>query len=353
MKCINFDSHFNQYVQRWMAENRSHYKNVDEMEAQMPDVYLKWINIPMDWLDGQTPALYFEQYDDPQMLCKWMLKYIRSSIPLPDQLLERIAALGEEAVEPLMEIAFDREQSDEARMSALGTLEQIQSERPMNNLISLIAHAREDENELSNLAGEMLVGIGDKVMPGVIDAMVKAYVVDAAGNKTEKPAEEVFDMMKTNKDLRADYERKTLILFEATDGRVIIPLIGKGLWDDIWGYIALEKDMNTVSGIVMAHKSETPGLGAEIATPAHQALYRGKTLFEKGDFVSITLRKGGAKDPAHEVDAVTGGTKTSDGVTAMLRDNLSEYLPFFEKARTAASAAGAEESNDQKVESNE
>ena len=63
MKCINFDSHFNQYVQRWMAENRSHYKNVDEMEAQMPDVYLKWINIPMDWLDGQTPALYFEQYD--------------------------------------------------------------------------------------------------------------------------------------------------------------------------------------------------------------------------------------------------------------------------------------------------
>ena len=77
-------------------------------------------------------------------------------------------------------------------------------------------------------------------------------------------------MMKTNKDLRADYERKTLILFEAADGRVIIPLIGKGLWDDIWGYIALEKDMNTVSGIVMAHKSETPGLGAEIATPAHR-----------------------------------------------------------------------------------
>lgn len=160
-------------------------------------------------------------------------------------------------------------------------------------------------------------------------------------------------MMKTNKDLRADYERKTLILFEAADGRVVIPLIGKGLWDDIWGYIALEKDMNTVSGIVMAHKGETPGLGAEIATPGHQALYKGKTLFEKGDFVSITLRKGGAKDPAHEVDAITGGTKTSDGVTMMLRDNLSEYLPFFEKARTAASAASAEESNDQKVESNE
>ena len=126
----------------------------------MPDVYLKWINIPADWLDGQTPALYFEQYDDPKMLCKWMLKYIRSNIPLPDQLLERIAALGEAAVEPLMDIAFDRDQSDEARMSAMGTLEQIQSEKPMSKLISLIEHAHDDETELSNLAGEMLVGFG-------------------------------------------------------------------------------------------------------------------------------------------------------------------------------------------------
>ena len=159
MKCIDFDSHFNKYVQRWMTENRSKYKNVDEMEAQMPDVYLKWINLPAEWLDGQTPALYFEQYDDAAMLCKWMLKYIRSSIALPDQLMERIAALGEAAVEPLMEIAFDREQSDEARMSALGTLEQIQSPRPIMKLIELIVHARGEESEMSNLASEMLAAL--------------------------------------------------------------------------------------------------------------------------------------------------------------------------------------------------
>ena len=161
------------------------------------------------------------------------------------------------------------------------------------SLAALSLQRRQYANELGEKKNKIPESLG--VPEGDFDAMVKAYVVDAAGNKTEKPAEEVFDMMKTNKDLRADYERKTLILFEATDGRVIIPLIGKGLWDDIWGYIALEKDMNTVSGIVMAHKSETPGLGAEIATPAHQAVYKGKTLFEKGDFVSITLRKGGAQ----------------------------------------------------------
>lgn len=174
MKCINFDSQFDKYVQRWMTENRSRFKNVDEMEAQMPDVYLKWINMPADWLDGQTPALYFEQYDDAPMLCKWMLKYIRSDIPLPDQLLERIAALGEASVDSLMDIAFDREQSDEARMSALGTLEQIQSPRTMNGLISLITHARDDESEMSNLAGEMLVSLGAQVMPAVVEAMLAA-----------------------------------------------------------------------------------------------------------------------------------------------------------------------------------
>lgn len=174
MKCINFDSQFDKYVQRWMTENRSRFKNVDEMEAQMPDVYLKWINMPADWLDGQTPALYFEQYDDAPMLCKWMLKYIRSDIPLPDQLLERIAALGEASVDSLMDIAFDREQSDEARMSALGTLEQIQSPRTMNGLISLITHSRDDESEMSNLAGEMLVSLGAQVMPAVVEAMLAA-----------------------------------------------------------------------------------------------------------------------------------------------------------------------------------
>lgn len=174
MKCINFDSQFDKYVQRWMTENRSRFKNVDEMEAQMPDVYLKWINMPADWLDGQTPALYFDQYDDAPMLCKWMLKYIRSDIPLPDQLLERIAALGEASVDSLMDIAFDREQSDEARMSALGTLEQIQSPRTMNGLISLITHARDDESEMSNLAGEMLVSLGAQVMPAIVEAMLAA-----------------------------------------------------------------------------------------------------------------------------------------------------------------------------------
>ena len=81
----------------------------------------------------------------------------------------------------------------------------------------------------------------------------------------------------------------------------------------------------------------------------------GKTIFEGNKFVSVTLRKGGAKDPAHEVDAITGGTKTSDGVSAMLRNSLENYLPLLESKRAAAEtgAAAAEVSNVENAESHE
>ena len=136
---------------------------------------------------------------------------------------------------------------------------------------------------------------------------------------------------------------------------MVIPVTGSGLWGPVWGYVALEKDMNTVAGIVMAHKGETPGLGAEIATPAHQAKYVGKTVFEGDDFVSITLKKGGANPAdanyAHEVDAITGGTKTSDGVTEMLHNSLGHYLPLLEARRNAsADVAGVEVADSESTE---
>ena len=119
--------------------------------------------------------------------------------------------------------------------------------------------------------------------------------------------------------------------------------------------------MNTLAGIIMDHKGETPGLGAEIATPKYQARFVGKTIFEGDEFRSVKLRKGGAQDPAHEVDAISGGTKTSDGVTAMLYNSIGHYLPLLEARRAAAAvpaepSAGTEDaavSNEENVENNE
>ena len=111
----------------------------------------------------------------------------------------------------------------------------------------------------------------------------------------------------------------------------ILPMRGKGLWGPIWGFLALEEDMKTVYGAVFDHKSETPGLGAEISLGWFQKPFIGKTIYEGNEFVSIAVVKGGAKeDDMHAVDGISGGTITSDGVTDMLYERLNQYLPFFE-----------------------
>jgi Na+-transporting NADH:ubiquinone oxidoreductase subunit C len=121
--------------------------------------------------------------------------------------------------------------------------------------------------------------------------------------------------------------------------RYIIPLLGRGLWGSIWGTIALRDDFSTVAGVTFGHKSETPGLGAEIAMPAFQQQFDNKKIFsENGDFVSIQVLKGGVKShpsvpEIHGVDAISGGTITSDGTNNMISSNLRNYLPYFNKMK--------------------
>jgi Na+-transporting NADH:ubiquinone oxidoreductase subunit C len=129
-------------------------------------------------------------------------------------------------------------------------------------------------------------------------------------------------------DLTASFEAGEFPIFKAANGSVVIPVYGAGLWGPIWGYIALEANMNTVKGIVMDHSGETPGLGAEITTDKVQSSFVGKTIFEGTEFVSVSMKKGGATNN-HEVDAISGGTKTCDGVNAMLRTCVEGYLPYI------------------------
>lgn len=117
----------------------------------------------------------------------------------------------------------------------------------------------------------------------------------------------------------------------------ILPLLGKGLWGPVWGNISLQGDFTTVYGVNFGHKSETPGLGAEIDRPEFQKQFVGKLIFdEAGNFTSIKVVKGGVqvlpeKERIHGVDAITGGTITSNGVSDMLDDCLSNYLEYFKK----------------------
>jgi Na+-transporting NADH:ubiquinone oxidoreductase subunit C len=135
-------------------------------------------------------------------------------------------------------------------------------------------------------------------------------------------------------------EEYVLPLYEAElDGErlFIIPMEGKGLWGPIYGNLALKEDLNTVAGATFTHKGETPGLGAEIDQVFFQEQFIGKKIFDdRGNFTSIVVAKGGAKMlpqnmQIHGVDAISGGTITSNGVTDMLRDNLESYVAYFKK----------------------
>jgi Na+-transporting NADH:ubiquinone oxidoreductase subunit C len=159
--------------------------------------------------------------------------------------------------------------------------------------------------------------IEGQVRPFSIDikeALMRKQAVDR-GESTELPLWPIFVLEK-------DGERF-----------YIVPVRGVGLWGPIWGNIAFESDFNTIAGATFDHKGETPGLGAEINTSWFEDEFKGKTIFnDQGEFVSVNVVKGGADSNApHAVDAVSGGTITSNGVRDMLLTGLDNYVPYIKK----------------------
>ncbi len=158
---------------------------------------------------------------------------------------------------------------------------------------------------------------------GSINKSVNAFDVDLHKEIKKEASKQLYPLYIAEKDGKKFY---------------VVPLYGAGLWDAIWGYIALDSDKNTVEGTVFDHKGETPGLGAQITEKWFQAQFHGKTIlsdsiagFNETNFISVKTVKGGAKvDDNHGVDAISGGTKTSDGVNAMIAERLAHYLIYFQ-----------------------
>ena len=148
-----------------------------------------------------------------------------------------------------------------------------------------------------------------------------------------------------NLDLKKELYKKSkglefnipLLVAETNGSKTyIIPLRGTGLWGPIWGNIAVKDNFSTVIGVTFGHKGETPGLGAEIDTKNFQAQFVGKEVFKDGKFQSINVVKGGIATlpenmKIHGVDAISGGTITSNAVTAMLVNCLENYVPYITK----------------------
>lgn len=163
--------------------------------------------------------------------------------------------------------------------------------------------------------------------------IIESYVLDNNGNIKKDIDAFSVDILTEFKS--GGQKNFPVFVFKGDDGKkkLIIPMVGKGLWGPIWGYMALEEDKNTVAGVVFDHKGETPGLGAEIAQAPFQKQFIGKKLFnENGQYMSIKVKKGGATPGnPHEVDAISGGTITSNGVTEMIERTLKSYEQYLKK----------------------
>ncbi len=117
---------------------------------------------------------------------------------------------------------------------------------------------------------------------------------------------------------------------------VVLPIVGSGLWNLMFGYVGLESDLNTVKSVIYSDHSETPGLGAEVLNPAWKALWPGKKIYNDAGEVKARLVKGGAKaNDIHGVDGLSGATLTSNGVTNTLQFWFGKegYGPFITKLR--------------------
>ena len=159
LECIDFDSRFSDFVTEWMNTHRSEYRNADAMEADLPRVYMRFLNTPADWLDGITPGAYFTQFEDPKDLVDWMTRYCEEGVPVPDLLLEQIENVGKPCEKRLVALLKDENAGNEARMTAVGVLRAMESTQPKMLYISWQMD-REENDELADNAIDSLADMG-------------------------------------------------------------------------------------------------------------------------------------------------------------------------------------------------
>lgn len=188
--------------------------------------------------------------------------------------------------------------------------------------------------------------IPDQEVQDIFDNSIEQVVVDINGNTVSKEVVEARGYkggMAENVDMGKEKKRPLedryfpVFKYKNSSGEdiYIVSVRGSGLWDEIWGNIALKSDFQTVVGASFDHKGETPGLGAEIKdNPSFKRQFEGKKIYdEAGNYTSVVVRKGGARNDRYEVDGISGATITADGVSDMLFTGIKYYQPYFSKVK--------------------
>ncbi|WP_372944512.1 Na(+)-translocating NADH-quinone reductase subunit C [Muriicola sp.] len=175
------------------------------------------------------------------------------------------------------------------------------------------------EQEFSTYITEQLIIEGDQITKDD-----QAYMIDIKKelDKLKDGATPKLPVFIGNKDGQTYY---------------IVPMYGKGLWDAIWGFMALDRNM-VVQGVYFDHKAETPGLGANIKQRYFMDDFTGESILNGSNYTGIKVVKGN-NDPVNEikddneVDALAGATITGNGVSAMIAKTVNLYKDYFETLR--------------------
>lgn len=200
-----------------------------------------------------------------------------------------------------------------------------------SQILGAVVNITEDDDVLA-IYDQRIISLvvnynGDEVKTDVKGQPIVAEKVDVAKNYKLKPEERLFPVFKY-----VNAEDSTKI--EA----YILPVFGNGLWDRIWGFVALDNKLEAIKGISFGHKAETPGLGARISEdPVISERFEGKKIYDdEGKLVSVSMVKGekGATLDEHHVDGMSGATMTANGVNRMLMEYLTCYESYFKKMKS-------------------
>ena len=186
----------------------------------------------------------------------------------------------------------------------------------------------------------ILSSVGINVTRDESEDLYMDYISEELSLKSDGTIDDDIDAFDINLALEvkkdSDTQRFPLYIANVENEKFyVIPLRGAGLWAEIWGYIALKEDINTIKGVSFDHKSETAGLGAEITEDWFINSFTDEKINDsQGNFVGVYLTKSN-NDPRNEdkmdneVDAISGATITGDGVSDMIIERVQNYLPYF------------------------
>ena len=169
---------------------------------------------------------------------------------------------------------------------------------------------------------------------------IKRQLVIEGDDISEDEKAYMIDVKKEKSKAKNGGVRRLPLFVGEKDGKTfyVAPIRGKGLWDAIWGYVSMDENM-VVQGAYFDHKGETPGLGANIKQRYFMDDFIGEHLMtEAGVFKGITVKKGNndavnEDKTDYEVDAIAGATITGDGVSAMIKKDLSLYVSYFKNLK--------------------